>query len=105
MPAAADVHCALCKHMPMLARLTLPPPSQYRTSTNYRDGAWLGPRVGDKLIFSLLIMSLYWGIGDDFSQNNVINIVAILFMWCTLPAFGAASYVPSLVLERPLFVR
>lgn len=27
-----------------------------------------------------------------------INIAAVLFMWCTLPAFGAASYVPSLVL-------
>lgn len=26
-------------------------------------------------------------------------------MWCTLPAFGAASYVPAIVLERPLFVR
>jgi hypothetical protein len=27
-----------------------------------------------------------------------INIAAILFMWCTLPAFGAAAYIPSLVL-------
>ena len=26
-------------------------------------------------------------------------------MWTTLPAFGAASYVPAIVLERPLFVR
>lgn len=29
----------------------------------------------------------------------------MLFMWVVLPAFGAASYVPSIVLERPLFVR
>jgi hypothetical protein len=26
-------------------------------------------------------------------------------MWVTLPAFGAASYVPAIVLERSLFVR
>lgn len=26
-------------------------------------------------------------------------------MWCTLPAFGAASYVPAIVLERATFVR
>lgn len=26
-------------------------------------------------------------------------------MWVTLPAYGAAAYVPALVLERPLFTR
>ena len=25
--------------------------------------------------------------------------------WCTLPAFGASSYIPSIVLERGLFIR
>ena len=30
---------------------------------------------------------------------------AVLFMFTTLPAFAAASYVPSIVLERPLFAR
>lgn len=30
---------------------------------------------------------------------------AVLFMWVCLPAFGAASYIPAIVLERPLFVR
>lgn len=29
----------------------------------------------------------------------------MLFMWVVLPAYGAASYVPAIVLERPLFVR
>ncbi len=28
---------------------------QFRTLKNYKDGAFLGPRIGDKLIFSLLI--------------------------------------------------
>ena len=30
---------------------------------------------------------------------------AVLFMWTVLPAFGAAAYLPSIVLDRPLFIR
>lgn len=78
---------------------------KYRTLKNYKNPEFLGPRVGDKLIFSIIIFTLYLSIGDDFSQGNLVNISAVLFMWCTLPAFGAASYVPAIVLERPLFVR
>lgn len=78
---------------------------KYRTLKNYKNPEFLGPRVGDKLIFSIIIFSLYWSIGDNFGRDNLTNIAAVLFMWCTLPAFGAASYVPAIVLERPLFVR
>lgn len=78
---------------------------KYRTTKNYRDPAFLGPRIGDKLMISLLIMTLYLGIGNDFYPENYINISAVLFMWTTLPAFGAAAYIPAIVLERSLFVR
>ncbi|EFN50715.1 hypothetical protein CHLNCDRAFT_142571 [Chlorella variabilis] len=77
----------------------------YRTVKNYRSPDFLGPRVADKLIFSLIIMTLFWGIGDNLASTNLPNVSAMLFMWVVLPAFGAASYVPSIVLERPLFVR
>ncbi|WPT13876.1 ABC transporter G family member 34 [Picochlorum sp. SENEW3] len=75
---------------------------KYRTSKNYRSPEFLGPRVMDKLIFSIIIFTLYWAIGNKLTPDNYINIAAVLFMWCTLPAFGAASYVPAIVLERPL---
>lgn len=78
---------------------------KYRTAKNYRSGEFLGPRVADKLIFSLIFMSLFWGIGDNLAADNIPNIAAMLFMWVVLPAYGAASYVPAIVLERPLFVR
>lgn len=78
---------------------------KYRTLKNYKNPEFLGPRVADKLIFSIIIFTLYLSIGDDFKRENLMNISAVLFMWCTLPAFGAASYVPAIVLERPLFVR
>jgi hypothetical protein len=58
--------------------------------------------TGDKVLMGLLIMTLYLGIGDDFNPGNYINMAAVLFMWITMPAFGAAAYVPSLVLGELL---
>ncbi|KXZ50089.1 hypothetical protein GPECTOR_18g66 [Gonium pectorale] len=78
---------------------------KYRTGQNYRNPAWLGPRIADKLLISLIILTLYLGIGDNLAPDNLINIQSSLFMWALLPAFGAASYVPAIVLERRLFVR
>ncbi len=57
------------------------------------------------MFIALLIFTLYFGIGDDHSPANVVNISSMLFMWCTLPAFGAASYVPQIVMERSLYMR
>lgn len=54
---------------------------------------------------ALQILTLYLGTGDQFDQGNVVNLTASLFMWCVLPAFGAAAYVPSIVLgEGPCLV-
>jgi hypothetical protein len=47
-----------------------------------------------------LILTLYLGIGDDFNPGNYINMAAVLFMWVTMPAFGAAAYVPSITLGK-----
>ena len=79
--------------------------AKYRTRKNYADGEYLGPRLGDKIFIALLIFTLYFGIGDDHGPANVVNISSMLFMWTTLPAFGAASYVPQIVMERSLYMR
>lgn len=71
---------------------------QYRTTHNYRNPAWLGPRIADKLLISLIILTLYLGKGNQIAPTNIINMQSALFMWCLLPAFGAASYVPAIVL-------
>lgn len=65
---------------------------KYRTTRNYKSGEFLGPRIGDKFIMSLLIGTLYLGIGDDFSPSNYLNMAAVLFMWCTLPACAPAHF-------------
>ena len=36
--------------------------------------------------------------GARLALDNFFNIAAVLFMWCMIPAFGAAAFVPSLVL-------
>ena len=71
---------------------------QYRTKKNYVNPEFLGPRVADKLIFALLIATLYLGIGDDLEPSNYLNIAAVLFMWTTLPACAAQPLLLSALL-------
>jgi len=78
---------------------------KYRGVSNYKDGEYLGQRLGDKIMLALVMMSLFWKEADETNANGVMNIGQFLLMMCILPAYGAAIYVPSLVLERPLFFR
>lgn len=78
---------------------------KYRTTRNFRDPEFLGPRLLDKVLLGLVMLTLYLGIGNNFSPQNFTNVAAVLFMWVTVPAFSASTYVPSMVLERALFTR
>jgi len=93
---------------------TLPPPGQlhalrtllaYRMTTHYKSPEFLGPRFGDKIFMSLLTLSLYWGIGAKGDTQSMQSTAAILFFVCALCGYGAAAFVPSLTMERPLFYR
>ena len=44
------------------------------------------------------MLTLSLSMGKNFSTDNLTNMVSCLFMWALLPAFGAASYVPAIVL-------
>lgn len=77
----------------------------YRMGTHYRSGEFLGPRFGDKVFMSLLTFSLYWGIGNKQDAQSIQSTAAVLYFFCALCGYGAAAYVPSLTLERPLFYR
>ena len=69
---------------------------KYRTTRNYRNPEFLGPRIGDKIIFTFLIGTLYLGIGDKLRPDNYINIGAVLFMWCTMPAYAPLRRAPCM---------
>lgn len=62
---------------------------KYRTTRNYRNPAFLGPRVAEKFVLSTLVATLYLGIGSDLVGTNYLNIAAMMFMWSTLPACAA----------------
>jgi ATP-binding cassette subfamily G (WHITE) protein 2 len=78
---------------------------KYRAAAHYQDAEFLGPRFGDKLLFALLILSLYFGIGKELDSQSVASTSTLLFFTCALCGYGAAAFVPSLNLERKLFYR
>lgn len=86
---AASLHFSSCAAVPRgraCARACMPPPEtrqsssscsrpapspraplaapQYRSRRNYTNPAWLGPRIADKLLISLIMLTLYLGIGE-----------------------------------------
>lgn len=79
--------------------------AQYRFVRDIQDPSFLGPRILDKFVLSLIIMSLYWKVGANKEPSNLNNITAVLFLWTILPGYAAASYMPTIVMERPLYVR
>ncbi|CAK0783380.1 hypothetical protein CVIRNUC_006579 [Coccomyxa viridis] len=78
---------------------------KWRATKDFRDITFLGPRIVDKLALSLIIMTLYWRVGDNHKLSNYNNLAAVLFLWTILPGYAAAAFIPTIVLERPLFVR
>lgn len=77
----------------------------YRMTTHYKDGEFLGPRIGDKIFMSLLALSLYWGIGAEKDSQSIQSTNGLLYFIVALCGYGAAAFVPSLTLERGLFYR
>merc|ERR1711907_598855 len=73
--------------------------------THYKSPNFLGPRIGDKILFGILYLSLYWGIGKERDVQSIQSTAALLYFICALCGYGAAAFVPSLTLDRPLFYR
>mgnify|MGYP003684274809 CR=1 FL=1 len=44
---------------------------RYRMLTHYKSPAFLGPRIGDKVMFGVLILSLYWDIGKKEDPQSI----------------------------------
>eukprot|EP00891_Asterochloris_glomerata_P001938 jgi/Astpho2/1938/gw1.00038.347.1_t len=78
---------------------------KYRGRADFTDPAFLGPRLGEKILTTFLIFTIYWKAGRGLSEGNIPNIAGLLFLWITLPAYASSAYVPVLVMERAVFVR
>jgi len=77
----------------------------YRMLTHYKSGEFMGPRFGDKIFMAIIAMTLYWGIGDNMDAQSLQSVSGVLFFFSALCGYGAAAFVPSLTMERPLFFR
>jgi len=77
----------------------------FRTTSNYKSPSFVFPRLLDKVLFALLIMSLFWNIGNYSDPQSLQSTAAMLYFVVAVCGFGAAAVVPSLTLERPLFIR
>lgn len=78
---------------------------RFRATKNYMDPDRMIPRVGSNVLFSFVVFSLFWKVGDKLDPINLYNIFCVLFMWVVLPAYASVGYLPSLVMDRPLFNR
>mmetsp|Transcript_9473 Transcript_9473/g.13446 ORF Transcript_9473/g.13446 Transcript_9473/m.13446 type:complete len:626 (+) Transcript_9473:183-2060(+) len=78
---------------------------KFRMVAHYKDGQFLGTRFGDKIVFALLILSLYWGIGDKEDPQSITSTSSLLYFICAICGYGAAAFVPGLTLERSLYYR
>jgi len=78
---------------------------KYRSLARYTDPEFMLPRFGDKTLFALLFMSLYWDLGNKTDPRSVASIVSLFFFIAAKCGFGAASFVPALTLERSLYYR
>ena len=78
---------------------------RYRMIKNYCTGVFYASHAAPWIIQTLIIFSTFWMVADNLTQQTVTNVTGILFFWTVTPAFGAASYIPSIMLSRPLFFR
>lgn len=77
----------------------------YRGVAHFKDGEFLGPRIGDKIFMAVLISTLYWQIADEADGQAIQSTASLLYFVVALCGYGAAAYVPALTLERALFFR
>lgn len=80
---------------------------------DYKQINFIVPRVGEKILFAVVILTLYWGIADPLPPNTdqttelarPIQITTALYMWSVLPVFGSVAVIPSIFNERAMFNR
>ncbi|KAG7667438.1 hypothetical protein Ndes2526B_g02020 [Nannochloris sp. 'desiccata'] len=77
----------------------------YRLVRNYQSLEFYLSRAMPWIFQTIIIFSVFWQIGEKVNPSNVVNIVAIIFFWSIAPAFAAASFVPAIMLSRPLYFR
>ncbi len=43
--------------------------NRYKTLRNYKTGDFLGPRIGDKILMGLIVMTLFLNVGNNYAPS------------------------------------
>ena len=79
---------------------------RYRSLRSFGDIEYVMTRLGDKVLYGLVMMSLFWGEGrKKRDADAAMNSAGVLWFVTVLTGYGAAVYMPQLVQERPIFLR
>ena len=79
---------------------------RYRARANYRSALFWRGRVADKIMFLFVLATLYYDVGKYAElETGCANTTSALFMWSIIPGFASQHFLPSLVLERTLYIR
>lgn len=78
---------------------------KYRAVRNLTSIAFIAPRFADKMLTAFISATLFIGVGSRLDPQSIGSTVAVLFMVVALNGFGAASYVPTLAMDRALYYR
>eukprot|EP00216_Chloropicon_sp_CCMP2111_P003023 CAMPEP_0198238714 /NCGR_PEP_ID=MMETSP1446-20131203/4304_1 /TAXON_ID=1461542 ORGANISM="Unidentified sp, Strain CCMP2111" /NCGR_SAMPLE_ID=MMETSP1446 /ASSEMBLY_ACC=CAM_ASM_001112 /LENGTH=768 /DNA_ID=CAMNT_0043921181 /DNA_START=419 /DNA_END=2725 /DNA_ORIENTATION=+ len=75
----------------------------YRGFASWKDPQFIGTRLGLALIFALIMASFWSNVTTD--SHGLMSLSSLLFMAVGAAVFTTSVYVPTLVEERPVFVR
>lgn len=75
----------------------------YRGFASWKDGQFLGTRIGLAVIFAL-IMASFWASSENDS-HGLMTQASLLFIAVGAAVFTTSVYVPTLIEERPVFLR
>jgi hypothetical protein len=62
-------------------------PARFHQLVLCRSAEFLGSRLGDRVLMSLLVGTLYIGVGSKFEAENYLNMASVLYMWMSIAAY------------------
>mmetsp|Transcript_27729 Transcript_27729/g.31168 ORF Transcript_27729/g.31168 Transcript_27729/m.31168 type:complete len:701 (-) Transcript_27729:361-2463(-) len=78
---------------------------KFRMVAHYKDVDFVATRFCEKIIYGLLILTLYFRLGAKTDTESINSVTSVLFLIVALCGFGASAFVPALNIERKLFYR
>ena len=79
---------------------------EFRGKSQFKDTFFLASRIGLYIVAALLIASLYAGPpSQGKTPQGLIIVIAILFITVFIGAAITIIYIPSLIIDKPVFIR